>query len=483
MKRLCAVFLMFLALVTAAAVVGAPAQSAGSYRVDAIFDTAKGIIPGQVVKVAGARVGSIEDVVLTEDYKARVVMSVPRQFTFRDDASCNIQPEGLISENFVQCDPGSPDAEELRGGVGGSEFPTVPVERTAVPVSITDLFKIFQADVRQRFTVAMMAVGGGLAARGEDLNSIILRSNPTLGAVRRLTSDLAAQKTQISAAVRDTDTLVAELTERKDKVTEFIEQAERVSAQAADKRGPLAETIARLPPLLDRTDIALSDLVRFTREGRPLLAELRAASPGLEEALVALGPFARAALPSLQALGETAVIGRETVGDAAPIVSLLRRFTEVAGPAGATLADLLVDLRDAGGVEYISRFLYYSAAATSRYDSTSHILPAHAVNAGECGKLATEPVPECNAFFRDAEPTPTKRRRGDREDRPGRAEAPAATPAPTAPAQPTPAPEDTATPGATATPDALVPLDDLDQQLPPVDDDVLDDLTDFLLGP
>ncbi len=213
-RRLLAVAMVALTALLAAVIVGAPAESAGTYRVDAIFDTAKGIIPGQVVKVAGARVGFVEDVVLTEDYKARIVMSVPRRFTFHKDASCNIQPEGLIAENFVQCDPGTPSDEEL----DGDPAPTVPVEQTAVPVSITDLFKIFQADVRQRFTVAMMAVGGGLASRGEDLNEIIRRSNPTLAAVRRLTADLAAQKEQISAAVRDTDLLVARLAERKDKV-------------------------------------------------------------------------------------------------------------------------------------------------------------------------------------------------------------------------------------------------------------------------
>lgn len=480
MRRVGAVVLTLLVIAAAAAVVGAPAQSAGSYRVDAIFDTAKGIIPGQVVKVAGARVGSIEDVVLTEDYKARVVMSVPRQFSFRADASCNIQPEGLISENFVQCDPGTPSEDEL----AGEPAPTVPVERTAVPVSITDLFKIFQADVRQRFTVAMMAVGGGLAARGSDLNEIILRSNPTLAAVRRLTNDLAAQKEQISAAVRDTDALVAELAGRKDQVTEFVEQAERVSAQAAAQRGPLAETIARFPPLLDRTDVAISDLVRFTREGRPLLAELRAAAPGLEEALEAVGPFARAAEPSLVRLGETARIGRATVRDAEPIVELLLRFTEVSGPAGSTLAALLASARDAGFVEYVNRFFYYSAAATSRYDSTSHILPAHAIQVAECAMLATEPVEGCNAFFRGADPDPA-RRRASRGRRPAPAEpTETATPAPTAaPPAATAPPLDTPTPGASQTPEALVPLDDLDEQLPPADPDIVDDLTDFLLGP
>ena len=53
------------AIVLAVVAIGPPAQADSAYRVDAIFDTAKGIIPGQLVKIAGARVGTIDDVKLT----------------------------------------------------------------------------------------------------------------------------------------------------------------------------------------------------------------------------------------------------------------------------------------------------------------------------------------------------------------------------------------------------------------------------------
>ncbi len=96
---------------------GAADGTGADYKVNAIFDTAKGIIPGQVVKIAGARVGSVDDVTLTEDFKARIEMTVNGRFTpFKSDAACDIQPEGLISERFVQCDPGSPDGQALEQG-------------------------------------------------------------------------------------------------------------------------------------------------------------------------------------------------------------------------------------------------------------------------------------------------------------------------------------------------------------------------------
>src|SRR5205807_8100583 len=99
----------FAALETFAALGRASSSSApSSYRVDAIFDDARGLIPGQLVKVAGARVGTIEGVSLTPDFKARVEMRVDGRFApFRSDASCTIRPEGLLAENYVNCDPGT----------------------------------------------------------------------------------------------------------------------------------------------------------------------------------------------------------------------------------------------------------------------------------------------------------------------------------------------------------------------------------------
>jgi len=49
----------------------------------------RGLIPGQLVEVAGARVGKIDNVTLTGDYKARIQMTVDKRFApFRADATC-----------------------------------------------------------------------------------------------------------------------------------------------------------------------------------------------------------------------------------------------------------------------------------------------------------------------------------------------------------------------------------------------------------
>ena len=120
MRRLVATALVVVVAAGAAALVlGSRAGAASDYRVDVIFDSARGVIPGQLVKVAGAPVGSIKDVKVTPGYRARIELEVDRRFApFKADARCSIQPEGLIAEYFVQCDPGTAGARPLRAGDG-----------------------------------------------------------------------------------------------------------------------------------------------------------------------------------------------------------------------------------------------------------------------------------------------------------------------------------------------------------------------------
>ena len=66
---LAAVVLVALALVAA----GGAERDDGSYRVRAIFDNVAAAVGGEDVKVAGAKVGAIESLDVTDDNKAAVV--------------------------------------------------------------------------------------------------------------------------------------------------------------------------------------------------------------------------------------------------------------------------------------------------------------------------------------------------------------------------------------------------------------------------
>lgn len=373
-------------------------QPTATYRVDAIFDTAKGVIPGQLVKVAGARAGEVEDVTLTPNYKARIKMAVdPRFGPFRSNARCSIQPEGLISENFVQCDPGTPAGRELRPQDGLAA--TVPLASTSSLINLTDLFNIFRTPVRQRFSVVVATLGIGTAARGPEINDIIRRANPTLALVRRTLGIVDRQRAQLAGAVADTDPVVAELARRRADVRTFIDRGRRVAEVTADRRTPLAQAVRRLPPLLDEVHPAATRLDRLATDTAPVLADLRQAAPDLERLVRQLRPFAQAGLPAIPPLEEAAEQGRDTIRASEHVVDRLRVLADDLRPAAKQATDLVVDLRRRGGIESLLIFAYYGAAATARFDSQGHILPTN-TTLNQCSLFATEPVDGCNSFYR-----------------------------------------------------------------------------------
>lgn len=467
--------LLALALAAALAAVGlalalgtasSGAADEGQYRVDAIFDTAKGIIPGQVVKIAGARVGTVDDVTLTEDFQARIEMSVDSRFApFKDDAKCDIQPEGLISERFVQCDPGSVDGREL--GTAGGDTPTVPVENTKVPVAFTDLFNVFDLPVRQRFSIVVSSLGLGLAGRGTDVNDVLRRANPTLGLLREVLDKLARDKADLQDAVSATDKVVAQLAKEPERVGDFVDRAAKVARRTADKRSELQEGIRRLPALLDETEPTVERFEAFTRDATPLLADLRRAAPQVTALLRQVAPFAQAGRPALRSLGTTAVTGRTAIRNARPVVRLLRTFARASGPTGTQLAELVTNLRDRGVTESVSRFTYNAVGFTGRYDSFGHIAPAHAFF-NSCALFAQTPAPDCKATYT----TPTPQAKAAPTRRPAAAkDAPAAPQAPSAPGAAPAAPQAPGRPAAPSVklpglPEITVPDLQLDQLLP-----------------
>jgi phospholipid/cholesterol/gamma-HCH transport system substrate-binding protein len=395
-----------LVLVTVAAAVaggilllatGRSGQDAGRYRVDVVFDNARGLIPGQLVEVAGGRVGKIEDVSVTDDFKARIGMSVDGRFApFRRDARCTIRPQGLIAENYVQCNPGSPDAPELRGRDG--EAPTVPVGRTSQPVNLTDLFEIWNVPTRDRLAVLVSELGISTAGRGEDLSAIVRRANPALQRAQRVIALLSDQRTDLRSALDASDRALARLAPRAGSLRRLVRRSAAVLTRTGRHAGDVAAAVQRLPRLLTSARPALQRLGAVARAGTPLLAEVHRSAPAVLR-LTQDGPrLARAARPTLARVAPVLRRGAKVVRRALPLSRALRVYSHQSLPSAKLAGRLLPDLDAHGFPDSLMRFVFYATLATARFDDVSHILPAH-IDLTECANYATTPVAGCSANY------------------------------------------------------------------------------------
>jgi ABC-type transporter Mla subunit MlaD len=383
---------------TALASSGSGASSPGQF--DVIFDDAQGLVSGQLVKIAGAQAGSIVSVHLTPGFKARIQATVnPRFMPFHRDATCTIRPEGLIAENYLECDPGTAGSPPLRGAHGYP--PTVPLSHTTEPVSLMDLFDTFNLSTSQRLTVLFNELGIATTARGQDLNQIILRANPALALARRTIDILLSQQTQLKTLIDSTATLASQGAGHTRSLQTFLDRASALSTLTAGHRSALAEGVRRLPGLLAAARPALTQINTVADQGTPLLHQLQAAAPVLDQVSSDLKPFVAAANPSLAKLASALRVSLPALRSSLPLLGDLENYARRSEPSTELTAKLYQNLQRHGFVEEFLSVAYYVGTSLARFDGTSHLLPLLLIapHNARCGNYATKPVKACSAHY------------------------------------------------------------------------------------
>ena len=109
---------VFLAILAAWAIVetlGSADLFRHGYHVTAQFATAQDLKPGDRVKMAGVEIGRVEDIKLT-DTKVEVIMKLHDDAMVNTDSKASIKFTGLMGQNFVAIDFGSPDKPQAKEG-------------------------------------------------------------------------------------------------------------------------------------------------------------------------------------------------------------------------------------------------------------------------------------------------------------------------------------------------------------------------------
>ncbi len=408
MKRIVAVT----AVLTASAILAVFATGASNkgtdYRVRAIFDNAGFVIPGEDVKIAGVKIGKIESLDITRDFKAVVVMAIedPGYQDFRADAHCQVRPQSLIGEKFVECTPtqkravGAPLPPALKrvgNGSGKGQY-YLPVQNTSKAVDLDLLNDITRKPQTERLSLILDELGTGLAGRGRELGQVVRRANPALREVDQVLKLLGSQNQVLSDLARNSDTVLAPLARERKHVSSAIVQSSKVAQATAERRTPLSADIERLPRFLQELRPTMVRLGGLSDQATPVLADLGARAPDINRLLRALGPFAQAGIPAVKSLGDASKIGTPAVIDARPTIADLRKLTKSLRPVGATAAALLESFQKAHGIERAMDYLFYQVSAVNGFDSFGHYLRARLI-LNTCSSYYTTPVTGCEAKY------------------------------------------------------------------------------------
>ena len=383
---------------------GTDADTDDHYFVRAIFDNASTLVPGEDVKVAGAKVGVISGMDVTSDRKAAVTLRIDdSDFTpFKEDAGCVIRLQGLIGERFVECEPGSARARALariEDGDGEGER-LLPVERNSSPIDLDLVNDVMRVPYRQRLAIVLNELGTGLAGRGEELNAVIHRANPALRETEALIRTLAEQNSSLVRLAEDADRALAPIARERGRVSSFVVQANATGEASAERRADIRRSFDLLPDFLRELRPLMADLEGFADQGTPLLADLRAAGPELGRLIEAQGDLSDAARRSFPSLGDALERGRPALMRARPLFRNLGRFAEDARPLSGDLDALTASLERSGGTERLMDLVLYLALSTNGFDAIGHYLRAGLVT-NTCSNYTLEASSGCTSTFYD----------------------------------------------------------------------------------
>jgi ABC-type transporter Mla subunit MlaD len=389
--------LVLAAIVVAIVLLVSGGGSGGGYQVRAIFDNGAFMVSGEQVRIAGANVGTIESVSVsrpgeTVAYKDGKPISVPGKAImvldisdpgfqdFREDASCQIRPQSLIGEKYVDCRPtlprapGSPEPpalKQIESGPGKGQY-LLPLGSNGTSVDPDLINDINTLPYAQRFRLIFNELGAGLAGRGEDLNVLVKRANPVLRDVDTLFGVLSAQRKQLAQLAADSEEILEPLSQDREHVAGFLANA-GTSAQASSEKGPeLEEALQKFPTFLTEFELTMRRLKGFSNAARPVFEELGRAAPSLTDATRTLTPFSEASTVALKSLGKAGEESGPQFADAAPVVRKAAGLAKSGAPTTKELAALLVSLRKTGGWPALTELIYNSAATLNGFDQYGH---------------------------------------------------------------------------------------------------------------
>jgi phospholipid/cholesterol/gamma-HCH transport system substrate-binding protein len=396
-KKLIAGAVVVAAIVVAVILIGGGGSSEG-YVVRAVFDQGSFMVSGEQVRVAGANVGTIKSVSVSlpgeptaiedgkfKDIPGKAIIELeiadPGFQDFREDASCEIRPQSLIGEKYVNCTPtvprapGQEPAPELKqipeGDPGAGQY-LLPLGSNTTSVDPDLINDIQTLPYAQRFRLIFNELGAGLAGRGEDLEATLKRANPTLRDVDLLFKQLTEQKDQLAQLAADSQEILEPLTREKAHVVGFLAHSGEAAA-ASSAHGPeLEEALEKFPVFLTEFRTTMANLKEFSDAGTPLLEDLGVAAPALTDATRTLTPFSEALTVALKSLGKAGEEAGPVFAEATPVVRKASNLAISGEVPTEELARLFVDLKTTRGWDGLSELIYNTAASLNGFDKYGH---------------------------------------------------------------------------------------------------------------
>ncbi len=258
------VFVVVTTMATAVLVVTIGNLTFGDYRTyKAEFTEVTGVNKGDDIRVAGVRVGTVEDIEIVERSAALVTFTVDSRTQVNGGTNARIRYRNLVGQRYISLTQAVGDTRRLPAGS------TIPVSRTRAALDLTVLFNgfkpLFQAlspEVVNELSYELILVFQGEAGTLEGLLAHTASVTSTLADRDEVIGDLidnlslvldhvADRDEQLTRLIQSFRTLVGGLKKDRNAILGSLEDVSALSVETLDEGDTIP--IERTSPALDLT--------------------------------------------------------------------------------------------------------------------------------------------------------------------------------------------------------------------------------------
>jgi phospholipid/cholesterol/gamma-HCH transport system substrate-binding protein len=272
-----------------------------SYTVTAEFENASQLVTGNNVSVAGAPVGSVKKISLSDNGQALVELEI-------SDSAYTPLPEGTqaqirsqslsgIANRYVDLTlPAHPDGRTISSGGEISQ------QYTTSEVDLDQLFNTLDKPTVAHLQEVIKGFARAYEGVGAKANRGFYYLNPFLSTSRRVFEELNSDQANLDSLVVDAAGLTSTLDQKSPEISSLVANLNGMLGTIGSQQASLASAVHQLPDFMRQFDTTAVNLRAALDDVQPLINYTRPVAQKLKPFTKRLRGFARDAVPTVQNL-------------------------------------------------------------------------------------------------------------------------------------------------------------------------------------
>ena len=272
-----------------------------SYTVTAAFENASQLVTGNNVTVAGAPVGSVKKISLSQNGQALVEMEIsdPDYTPLPDGTHATIRSQSLsgIANRYVSLSlPTQRDGKTISSGGELTQADTTS------EVDLDQLFNTLDKPTVAHLQEVIKGFARSYEGVGPQANRGFYYLNPFLSTSRRVFEELNSDQANLDSLVVDAAGLTSTLDQKSPEISSLVANLNGMLGTIGSEQQSLSSAVAQLPDFMRQFDTTAVNLRAALDDVQPLIDYTRPVARKLQPFTKRLRGFARDAVPTVHNL-------------------------------------------------------------------------------------------------------------------------------------------------------------------------------------